>query len=91
MTVHIEINGDMAIESSATCWQLCRKRVKKNGSSVWQAFKFFNSFESCLREIMEMSVRNSNAKTVADLVRAYRIAAGEVKEISAPLKDLIAE
>ena len=88
MTVHIEVNGNLAIESSSTCWQLSRKNTNsKTGEVTWMSFKYFTSFESCLRELMEMSVRNSNAKTVSDLVRAYREASSDLNELCGAFRE----
>jgi len=88
MAVHIEVDDKLAIESSSTCWQLSRKNIsKETGDVTWSSFKYFNSFESCLREVMEMSVRNSTAKTVSDLVKAYRTASSNVNELCAALKE----
>jgi len=91
MTVHIEVDDKIAIESSSTCWQLSRKHTnKKTGDVTWAAFKFFNSFESCLQALMEMSVRDSNAKTVSELVKAYRTASSNINELCTPLRNAVA-
>jgi len=88
MAVHIEIDDKTAIESSSTCWQISRKNTnKKTGEITWVASKFYNSFESCLQAIMEMSVRDSNAKTVSELVNAYRAASSRLSDVCAPLRN----
>jgi len=92
MAVHIEVDDNLAIESSSTCWQLSRKNTNgKTGEVTWNSFKYFNSFESCLREVMEMSVRASTAKSVSELVKAYRAASSNVNELCAALKEKTAQ
>jgi len=91
MAVHIEVNDGIAIESSSTCWQLSRKVTNnKTGKTTWASFKYYASFESCLSALLDMSVRDSNASTVSELVRAYREASSNINELCAPLKNAVA-
>lgn len=90
MSVHIEI-GKYAIESSATCWQICKKTKVKDTDTgklktVWVGFRFYISFESAMQGLFNLKLRTCDAQSVQELAKAARVASSRIVNACAPLR-----
>ena len=61
----IPINERYRITSDSRQWIIQQARTR-NGCKSWQSKWFFPTFESALRELGQLMVRTSDARTLAD-------------------------
>ena len=61
----IPINDHYQIASDARQWMIQEAR-KRNGRTVWQSKYYFGTFESAVKDLGELMVRESEAQTLAD-------------------------
>jgi len=61
----LHINDRFRITSDARQWIIQQARTR-NGCKSWQSKWFFPTFESALRELGQLMVRTSDARTLAD-------------------------
>ena len=84
MSVCIEV-GKYAIESSSTCWQLCKKAKTKDGEE-WRPFSYYKSFESAMIGLYELNLRTCDARSVLELRETMLNASKSIIDTCTPLR-----
>lgn len=76
-------NETTLLRADASNYELCKQVTrtdKTTGQKVqeWEPFKFFSSLEQALNKIIDLKIRTSEAKTLAELKHAVESARNEV-------------
>ena len=61
----IPINERFRIASDARQWMIQKAR-RRNGRTVWQSKYYFGTFEGAVKDLGELMVRESEARTLVD-------------------------
>ena len=86
----IPINDHYQIASDARQWMIQEAR-KRNGRTVWQSKYYFGTFESAVKDLGELMVRESEAQTLADALDDVEKVATTLSQALTPHSELILE
>lgn len=64
----ISLDSKNRIRGTETCWQLERARTS-NGRVVWQAYKYFPTFDQALSAAVEREIRTAETHTLAEAIK----------------------
>lgn len=70
---------ELLLRDGETCFELCEKRQRK-GADTWEARSFYHDPGAALSELLRRKVRNSEARTLAELKITIEAARRELME-----------
>ena len=84
----IPINERFRIASDARQWMIQEAR-KRNGRTVWQSKYYFGTFESAVKDLGELMVRESEAQTLVDALDDVEKVTTTLSQALTPHSELI--
>jgi len=67
--IEIQLVEDYYMRGDANSWTLSQKRANKKGKLVWYDLGHYTDVLSLLRDILQRSVRLSEAKTLDEMIK----------------------